>query len=313
MTSALRILIASLILLISVSLAHAAVCTATVDDLNFGSVDVIGNVATDTAADVTISCDGITPGTDSITVCGNLGAGDGGSDAGIRQSVAGAGRLGYVLYQGDHATRWGSTDDASLGEPYRIDIPVSGATAATTRQLYATVPRGQPTVPVGIYHAAFSSADAVFTYAEGNLDCASPAGGTPTTASFAVSASVVANCLLNTSDLDFGRTGIIGDNIDAETSLSITCTPGADYAIGIDGGGSADPSHRLLRSGSNTVSYGLYSDPGRGSIWGTATGSTLSGVGDGAGRTYPVYGRIPPQPAVAGAYSDTVVVTITYQ
>ena len=160
----------------------------------------------------TISCDGTAPGADSITVCASLGAGDGGSDDGIRQTLAGAGRVGYLLYQSDHPSRWGSTDDASLGDPYRIDVPVSG-TAATTRRLYCTVPRGQATVPVGIYDAALGSADAVFTYAEFDLDCSSPAGRTQARASFAVAASVVANCPLNTNDLDFGSTWII--NIDA--------------------------------------------------------------------------------------------------
>ncbi len=83
--------------------------------------------------------------------------------------------------------------------------------------------------------------------------------------------------------------------------------------VAIDGGGAHDPDNRLLRSGSNTVRYGLYSDPTRSAPWGTDAGSTVDYTGTGGQQQLGVYGRIPPQPAAPGAYSDTVVVTITYQ
>jgi spore coat protein U-like protein len=61
-----------------------------------------------------------------------------------------------------------------------------------------------------------------------------------------------------------------------------------------------------------TVDYGLYSDPGRALPWGTDEDSIVPGTGNGVEDAYPVYGRIPPQAAAPGSYSDTVVVTITY-
>ena len=257
----------------------------------------------------TISCDGIAPGADSITVCASLGAGDGGSDDGIRQTLAGAGRLGYLLYQSDLPSRWGGTDDASLGDPYRIDAPVSGTTPATTRRLYGTVPRGQATVPVGIYDEALGSADAVFTYAEFDLDCSSPAGRTrPGPASqWPRASSQTVHSIPMTS-----ISAVRGSSTSMPWEPQHYLHQGAEYEIGIDGGGTADPARYALCSGSNTVRYGLCSDPGRGSIWGTATGSVPTGVEDGARRNFPICGRVQPQPAVAGAYSDTVVVTITY-
>jgi spore coat protein U-like protein len=309
----LRILLAAILLVLSVSLAQAALCTVHVGDLAFGAVDTIGNAAATATADIDISCDAITPGTTTITMCGNIGEGSGGVVSGVRQSIGGQGTLGFALYSTSGTTApVGSASSPGLGAPYQIDVPVSGADATLTTQIYGIVPASQSTTPVGDYHADFTGSDAVFTYAEGALDCSAPVGGTDAGASFAVTASIAANCDLETADLNFGTAGIIGENIDADTDLSITCTPGTSYGIAIDGGGSHDPDNRVLRSGGDTVSYGLYSDVGRGDPWGTASGTMVSGSGDGTEQRYGVYGRIPPQPAAPGAYADTVVVTITY-
>lgn len=309
----LRILIATIIILLSGTLAQAASCTVAVSDLDFGAVDTIGNAPATTSTDVSIECDGVTPDTETVTVCGNIGAGSGGADGSVRQSLAADGELGFVLYAaGGQSIPWGSTTTPQLGDPIRFDVPVSGTSASLTTTLFGYVPAGQSEAPVGDYRSDFSSADSVFVYAEGNLDCAAPIGGADAPAPFSVLASVAANCLLETSDLDFGTAGLIGSNIDADTDFVLTCSAGIDYTISIDGGGAGDPDNRLLRSGDNAVRYDLYSDPSHASPWGTASGHTVSGSGDGTTQTYDVYGRIPPQPAAAGAYTDTVVVTIIY-
>jgi spore coat protein U-like protein len=48
---------------LSPSLAHAAVCTVHVGDLDFGAVDAIGNTPATTTASIDISCDAIGDGT----------------------------------------------------------------------------------------------------------------------------------------------------------------------------------------------------------------------------------------------------------
>ncbi len=308
----LRIVLIALFLLFSASLAQAAVCTVHVGDLDFGPIDAVGNNPGTASADIAITCDSITPSTTTITLCGNIGEGSGGVANGLRQSTGTAGTLGFALYTNSGTgTPWGSLATPGLGSPNRISVPVSGTDASATAHIYGIVPAGQATTPVGDYRANFT-ADAIFTYAEGDLDCSGPTGGTDALAPFAVTASIAANCDLETADLDFGTAGLIGDNIDADTALAITCTPGTGYSISIDGGSSGDPSHRLLHSGGNSVSYDLYSDTQRTEHWGTASGDTVAGHGTGAEQDLGVYGRIPPQPAAAGAYTDTVVVTITY-
>jgi spore coat protein U-like protein len=310
----LRILIASILLLLSMSVAHAAVCTVHVGDLVFGAVDTIGNTAGTATTDVAINCDGITEGTTTITMCGNIGAGSGGTDSGIREATSAGNSLGFVLSTtgGGTVTPWGSTSVSGLGEPNQISVPVSGTSALLTTHLYGVVPRGQQTAAVGDYQSDFSTSEVVFTYAEGDLDCSTPLGGGDATATFSLYASVAANCLLETADLNFGTAGIIGSNIDADTNLGITCTPGTSYSVSIDGGGSHDPDNRLLRSGANTVTYSLYSDPSHMDNWGTASADTVADTGDGTQKRHNVYGRIPPQAAAPGTYADTVVVTITY-
>lgn len=308
-----RMALGCAMLLLSAGVAQAAAdCSIGVSGLSFGVIDTLGTTPPTTSADVSINCEDITSGATQITVCGNLGPGSMGESDGVRQMQSGAAMLGFVLSTAG-SVPWGSTSNPELGNAAEIDIPVSGDTVSYTAHIHGTIPTGQSAAAVGDYSTSFSSTDAAFRYAEGGLDCGST-DGTEVQASFTATASVPANCLLQTADLDFGTTGLIGHNIDDKTTVGVTCTPGTAYTISIDGGGSHDPTHRQMRAGQETVNYGLYTDSGRNTIWGTGdgAGSTVSDTGDGAKHNSDVYGRIPPQPAAPGSYSDTVVVTIAY-
>jgi spore coat protein U-like protein len=67
-----------------------------------------------------------------------------------------------------------------------------------------------------------------------------------------------------------------------------------------------------MMSGARAITYGLYRNPARTEGWGELTGSTVEGTGTGDTVRLPIYGRVPPQIAGPGAYSDTVVVNIFY-
>ena len=69
-----------------------------------------------------------------------------------------------------------------------------------------------------------------------------------------------------------------------------------------------------MTRGSATVTYSLYSDSGRTTVWGNTVGTnTVAGVGNGASQSYTVYGRVPAQTTPAAAtYTDTITVTVTY-
>lgn len=135
------------------------------------------------------------------------------------------------------------------------------------------------------------------------------------TDSFTVSATVLATCDVAANDLDFGDYDpIVAAHLDAATTLSVTCTNGTAFNIGLDLGAGATPSVRLMADGANTLSYTLYRDASRTQLWGQTIGSnTRTGTGTGTAATIDLYGRVPmQQTAPSGDYEDTVTVRVTW-
>ena len=114
--------------------------------------------------------------------------------------------------------------------------------------------------------------------------------------------------------LDFGTHGVLSANIDSSSVLTVTCTTGADYDIGLNGGASGNINARTMTNGTDFVGYQLYTEAGRTNVWGNTVGTdTLAAVGTGTVQQFAVYGRVPPQTTPpAGTYTDTVAVTVTY-
>jgi spore coat protein U-like protein len=136
-----------------------------------------------------------------------------------------------------------------------------------------------------------------------------------TTTTFAVSATVASTCTVSATALAFGTYS--GTVIDQTSSLSVTCSTGATYNIGLSAGttAGATTAARLLSDGaSGTLGYALFRDAGRTLNWGnTVNTDTLAGTGTGAAQAVSVYGRIAGgQTATAGTYTDTITVTVTY-
>ena len=143
---------------------------------------------------------------------------------------------------------------------------------------------------------------------------ADTAGGT-----LNVSATVTANCTVSTSALAFGNVNTIsGSNVDGTGGLSVTCTNGTAWtaSAGVGAGSGASFTGRRMSAGSNQLGYNLYTSSGYTTVWGDGTGSTgtIGGTGSGSVQSVTVYGRVSGgQSGVpAGAYADTVAVTITY-
>jgi spore coat protein U-like protein len=110
--------------------------------------------------------------------------------------------------------------------------------------------------------------------------------------------------------------------VTTSTNVSVTCTNGAPYAIGMSSGNQASGSQRRLANGSNYINYNLYTNAAYSNPWGTAANNTTCttsgqcylGSGAGSAQLITVYGKVPATvtyPAV-GIYSDTVVMTIMY-
>jgi spore coat protein U-like protein len=140
---------------------------------------------------------------------------------------------------------------------------------------------------------------------------------TPAT-TFSVTATVLASCTVSAGTLAFGSyTPTGGSPADATSTIDVTCTNGTPYTVALDGGSTENnvAARAMNDPSSHTLSYGIYKDSARTTIWGDGTGSTVtqSGTGIGSLQGLTAYGRVPASQFVAaGNYSDTVTVTVSY-
>lgn len=161
---------------------------------------------------------------------------------------------------------------------------------------------------------------AVFAGVAALAVAAQPALAATTTSTLSVDATVTSNCSVSTTAVSFGSVNVLsGTNVDATGGISVTCTSGTAWAASANEGGGtgATINDRKMTSGSNLLSYDLYTDSARTTIWGdgtTGNGSTITGTGSGSAQASTIYARVPSgQSSVpAGSYSDSVTVTVTY-
>jgi spore coat protein U-like protein len=151
----------------------------------------------------------------------------------------------------------------------------------------------------------------------------------PTTATFAVNASVVPGCLVvgNVSQntgiafgmIDFGtHSAVSSAAVPASLTASggqlaqIQCTPGASVTVVIDAGLNAVGSQRRLKMGSYYLPYSLYTSASMATPY--QPGSGVAASSSGTAMNLPVYGvATPPGSGLpAGIYSDTVQVVLTW-
>jgi len=146
------------------------------------------------------------------------------------------------------------------------------------------------------------------------------------TSSVQVSTSVSPSCTIGTAVIAFAPYDPVNANAmaanDQTGDIVIRCTKGTN-GITIDLGNGAHNTglqRRMvnLATAATFISYEVYKEPSRTSVWGAGDGGSVrSGVDlNGTGNVVAVtmYGRIPPAQlsAIAGAYSDTLVSTINF-
>lgn len=142
------------------------------------------------------------------------------------------------------------------------------------------------------------------------------------TASFTVNASVGKNCVISAGNLALGE--FVGDNdLTAESDITVRCTAGTAFDIALNPGVTGNfAGRRMVGPGGDFLVYNLYTADTYAAVWGDDTGATdlVGGVGAGMGianeLTRTVYGRLLASdnvgPVEEGAYSDTIIATITY-
>jgi len=122
-------------------------------------------------------------------------------------------------------------------------------------------------------------------------------------------------CGVSTSGVAFGSYDPFA-NADAygAGNIAVLCDAGIAYSIALSPG-SGTFSARGLTNGVEVLHYNLYTDASLHAVWGDGAGATatVGGSGSGSSANIPVYGRIPArQNARVGAYSDNIVVTVTF-
>jgi len=148
----------------------------------------------------------------------------------------------------------------------------------------------------------------------------STASAATATANLGVSATVTNNCTISTGALGFGSYDPVvanaSTNLDGTGTVTIACTKGATATIGLGLGSNASGSVRRMKdAGTEYLTYELYQDAGRTTVWGNAGAGLLSPVAapSKTARNFTVYGRVTAnQDVPAGSFNDTVVATVNF-
>lgn len=109
----------------------------------------------------------------------------------------------------------------------------------------------------------------------------------------------------------------------ANGNVAVTCSAlvlfTASYVISMAKGNSATYTPRFMNMAGVHLNYNLYTTAGFTSIWGDATGGTVTvsdsyaAIALSVTRNYTVFGRITASQFVnTGTYTDAVLVTVTY-
>ena len=297
--------------------AAAITCTASMTNVAFGSVNVLPGAAVDTTATETITCSGATANT-TYRFCTDIGKGADVS-GNQRRMASGVNRLNFDLYKDAARTQqWGNYSTPFLGGGSQNDFTSNGAgNISATVTLYGRLAGSQQTALPGSYSESMASGATQRLHygalaSGGNCSV----GGSTANFSFTVSATVTTSCSVTATNLNFGSAGVLTLNVDGTSTVTPQCTNGTPYNVGLDAGTGtgATVTNRKMTSGASTITYSLYSDSGRTTVWGNTVGTnTVSGTGTGSNQALTVYGRVPPQTTPApAAYTDTIVATATY-
>jgi spore coat protein U-like protein len=311
--------------------ARADSCTASASNISFGSVSPIANTAVTATGTVTVTCTfSLLSLNTAARVCLNLGNGTASTSFVPRYMANGSNLLAFNLYADSaYSTVWGSVYSTTASTPISLTLSgnwLTAPSASSTVTVYGKIPSGQTTVPTvsnatTTYSTSFSGAHTALYYAFAVSSALLPSCSTTSsgvTFPFTVTANVVNNCNIGTTAMSFGSPSMLTSAVTSTSTISVQCTDGDAWELALNGGStSGSVTAREMKGATygSTVSYQLYTDSGRSTVWGDGTSSTsmVTGTGTGSAVSVTVYGKVPaqttPQP---DTYSDTVTATISF-
>ncbi|MCP4213843.1 MAG: spore coat protein U domain-containing protein [bacterium] len=245
---------------------------------------------------------------------------DGGQNmSSARRLSDGAGNfITYYLWQDSGAgVEWGS---AGLGSG--VIYPASPLTATgsglvTTHPIYGTALTAGASPP-GIYTDLVHVTLTWFPYGPGDI----------LETDLPLNLNLTGSCSLDLSGLgDFGTWPAGSADLQgmALGSLSVGCTLGVNFTVGIDAGQNLQGVSRRMRNGVEFIPYVLWADGSRTTPWGD-TGLTAIepgyvethpdpaqvGVATGGAMSFFIWGDAMINGHSAGTYSDTVTITVAW-
>ena len=322
-------LAADFLLLSSTALAQS--CSATSPTINFGNVEFVSGTNYSTTGTISVTCTvPVGSGPYNFSVCLNIGLAGSGS---WRTMTSGSNSLSYNLYQdAAHTTIWGSyysmppnpvVLNIHVNSPF--DIIYQGGSTTVSTTIYAYIQSSvNTTVPAGSYLQDLTGSNTALnvnmvTDPFTPIACTSGGGVYEGTFPFTTTATVINNCLVSATNVNFGTApGVLSSAVTATGNITATCSNNHSYTIALNQGSTSGASltdRRMAGSGAAVVHYELYTSSGYTTVWGDGTSGTgtVSGTGNNSAQSYTVYGRVPAQsPAAGGSYSDTITVTVTY-
>ncbi|MGQ9452522.1 MULTISPECIES: Csu type fimbrial protein [Leclercia] len=149
--------------------------------------------------------------------------------------------------------------------------------------------------------------------------CTTPQTGTVLT-SITLNMTVTNDCsAMTTPNVNFNSAPLVQNFPTVSQAISVTCTKGSVYTIGINNGANASNNVRRMASGNNRMSYEIYKEA-TANRWGSSgserwsSGASSQVSADGLLRSYNYTARVLTNQATppAGSYSDTLVVDVAF-
>lgn len=126
---------------------------------------------------------------------------------------------------------------------------------------------------------------------------------------------VINDCTITAPNITFGSAPLPSAFSTVSQNISLNCTKGMSYTVGLDAGGFINGTRRQMASGANRLQYNIFKADA--SVWGSVGTARATGlpVADGLTlQTIPYTATVyPDQPnPPAGTYSDTVKVDVQF-
>jgi len=270
--------------------AAAASCLMFASNVVFGTYN--GASTVDVTATLSVIC---SSGTAYYIT---LGAGLNGGSVNTRKMIgSNSVLLGYgVFSDAGYTVTWGNTFGTNT-------VSGTGNGGLQSVTMYAQLPSNQ-------YAPAVSYNDTI------QAAIVSPTGQfTTSTSNFNVGATGSSACAISANPLAFGAYS--GSLVNSSSTITATCTGGTPYNVGLNAGtatGATVTTRSMTGPAGALLGYKLFTNSSHTTNWGNTVGTnTEAGTGTGLAQSLTVYGQIPAgQSANPGAYSDTIIVTLTY-